>query len=106
MLQQLDLFGGDPIKLTGKPAESKKKSYKIAPPAQVVEEPSIEVPSPTAEAAVDGWHPRRSLARSEQWGWAVVSRSRPAAGSSGVAHPSNSACAGRTDSGDDPAGIN
>ena len=55
MLQQLDLFGGDPIKLTGKPAESKKKSYKIAPPAQVVEEPSIEVPSPTAEAAVDGF---------------------------------------------------
>jgi DNA-binding transcriptional MerR regulator len=43
MLQQLDLFGGEPIKLTGKPAESKKKSYKIAPPAQVVEEPSIEV---------------------------------------------------------------
>ncbi|MCE2848253.1 MAG: MerR family transcriptional regulator [bacterium] len=42
MLQQLDLFGGDPIKLTGKPAESKKKSYKIAPPVQVVEEPSIE----------------------------------------------------------------
>jgi len=42
MLQQLDLFGGEPIKLTGKPAESKKKSYKIAPPAQVVEEPSIE----------------------------------------------------------------
>jgi DNA-binding transcriptional MerR regulator len=55
MLQQLDLFGGDPIKLTGKPAESKKKSYKIAPPAQVVEEPSIEVPSPTAESAVDGF---------------------------------------------------
>jgi DNA-binding transcriptional MerR regulator len=53
MLQQLDLFGGDPIKLTGKPAESKKKSYKIAPPAQVVEEPSIELPSQTAEAAVD-----------------------------------------------------
>lgn len=44
MLQQLDLFGGDPIKLTGKPADSKKKSYKIAPPAQVVEEPSIEEP--------------------------------------------------------------
>lgn len=42
MLQQLDLFGGDPIKLTGKTAESKKKSYKIAPPVQVVEEPSIE----------------------------------------------------------------
>jgi DNA-binding transcriptional MerR regulator len=42
MLQQLDLFGGDPIKLIGKTAESKKKSYKIAPPVQVVEEPSIE----------------------------------------------------------------
>ena len=40
MLQQLDLFGSEPIKMTGKPAESKKKSYKIAPPAQVVEEPS------------------------------------------------------------------
>ena len=52
MLQQLDLFGGEPIKLTGKPAESKKKSYKIAPPAQVVEEPSIEVASTTEEAVV------------------------------------------------------
>jgi len=51
MLQQLDLFGGEPIKLTGKPAESKRKSYKIAPPAQVVEEPSIEVAT-TAEQAV------------------------------------------------------
>ena len=40
MLQQLDLFGSEPIKMTGKPAELKKKSYKIAPPAQVVEEPS------------------------------------------------------------------
>lgn len=50
MLQQLDLFGGEPIKLTGKPAESKKKSYKIAPPAQVVEEPSIEVVNTTEEA--------------------------------------------------------
>jgi DNA-binding transcriptional MerR regulator len=49
MLQQLDLFGGEPIKLTGKPAESKKKSYKIAPPAQVVEEPSVEVASTTEE---------------------------------------------------------
>ena len=54
MLQQLDLFGGEPIKLTGKPAESKKKSYKIAPPAQVVEEPSIEEPISTVETvAVD-----------------------------------------------------
>ena len=55
MLQQLDLFGGEPIKLTGKPAESKKKSYKIAPPAQVVvEEPSIEEPIATVQTvAVD-----------------------------------------------------
>lgn len=45
MLQQLDLFGGEPIKLTGKPADSKKKSYKLTPPAQVVEEPAIEEPS-------------------------------------------------------------
>jgi DNA-binding transcriptional MerR regulator len=44
MLHQLDLFGGEPIKLTGKPAESKKKSYKIAPPAQVVEEPPVDAP--------------------------------------------------------------
>jgi DNA-binding transcriptional MerR regulator len=51
MLQQLDLFGGEPIKLTGKPAESKKKSYKIAPPAQVVEEPSLEESSTTIQAA-------------------------------------------------------
>jgi len=50
MLQQLDLFGGEPTKLTGKPAESKRKSYKIAPPAKVVEEPSVEEPSQTAEA--------------------------------------------------------
>ena len=50
MLQQLDLFGGEPIKLTGKPAESKKKSYKIAPPAQVlVEEPSVEESSATVQ---------------------------------------------------------
>ena len=49
MLQQLDLFGSEPIKMTGKPAESKKKSYKIAPPAQVVEEPSVEVASTTEE---------------------------------------------------------
>lgn len=49
MLQQLDLFGGEPIKLTGKPTESKKKSYKIAPPAQVVEEPSIEAANSTEE---------------------------------------------------------
>lgn len=54
MLQQLDLFGGEPTKLTGKPAESKKKSYKIAPPAQVVEEPSIEESSATVQTiAVD-----------------------------------------------------
>jgi DNA-binding transcriptional MerR regulator len=54
MLQQLDLFGGEPIKLTGKPAESKRKSYKIAPPAQVVEEASIEVASTNQEAvAID-----------------------------------------------------
>jgi DNA-binding transcriptional MerR regulator len=50
MLQQLDLFGGEPTKLTGKPAESKRKSYKIAPPAKVVEEPSVEEPNQTAEA--------------------------------------------------------
>lgn len=42
MLHQLDLFGGEPIKLTGKPADSKKKSYKIAPPAQVVEESPVD----------------------------------------------------------------
>jgi DNA-binding transcriptional MerR regulator len=53
MLQQLDLFGGEPIKLTGKPAESKRKSYKIAPPAQVVEEPSIEAPDTTEQVVVD-----------------------------------------------------
>ncbi len=52
MLQQLDLFGGEPIKLTGKPAESKRKSYKIAPPAQVVEEPSIEAPDTTEQVVV------------------------------------------------------
>ena len=55
MLQQLDLFGGEPIKLTGKPSESKKKSYKIAPPAQVVvEEAPIEEPiSSEQTVAVD-----------------------------------------------------
>jgi len=52
MLQQLDLFGGEPIKLTGKPAESKRKSYKIAPPAQVVEESSIEGPETTEHVVV------------------------------------------------------
>lgn len=52
MLQQLDLFGGEPIKLTGKPAESKRKSYKIAPPTQVVEEPSIEAPDTTEQVVV------------------------------------------------------
>lgn len=52
MLQQLDLFGGEPIKLTGKPAESKRKSYKIAPPAQVVEESSIEGPETTEQVVV------------------------------------------------------
>ena len=52
MLQQLDLFGGEPIKLTGKPAELKRKSYKIAPPAQVVEEPSIEGPETTEHVVV------------------------------------------------------
>lgn len=54
MLQQLDLFGGEPIKLTGKPAESKKKSYKIAPPAQVVvEEAPIEEPISTEQTVAD-----------------------------------------------------
>ena len=52
MLQQLDLFGGEPIKLTGKPAESKRKSYKIAPPAQVMEEPSVEAPETTEQVVV------------------------------------------------------
>ena len=52
MLQQLDLFGSEPIKMTGKPAESKKKSYKIAPPAQVVEEPSNEKTENTEQGAV------------------------------------------------------
>jgi len=53
MLQQLDLFGGEPIKLTGKPAESKRKSYKLAPPAQVVEEPSIEAHSTTEQVVAE-----------------------------------------------------
>jgi len=44
MLHQLDLFGGEPLKLTDKPVESKRKSYKIAPPAQVVVEPATEAP--------------------------------------------------------------
>ncbi len=52
MLQQLDLFGSEPIKMTGKPAELKKKSYKIAPPAQVVEEPSNEKTENTEQGAV------------------------------------------------------
>ena len=52
MLQQLDLFGSEPIKMTGKPAELKKKSYKIAPPAQVVEEPSNEKTENTDQGAV------------------------------------------------------
>ena len=52
MLQQLDLFGSEPIKMTGKPAESKKKSYKIAPPAQVVEEPSDEKTENTEQVVV------------------------------------------------------
>ena len=52
MLQQLDLFGSEPIKMTGKPAESKKKSYKIAPPAQVVEEPSDEKTENTEQLVV------------------------------------------------------
>jgi len=52
MLQQLDLFGGEPIKLTGKPADSKRKSYKIAPPAQVMEEPSVEAPETTEQVVV------------------------------------------------------
>lgn len=60
MLHQLDLFGGEPIKLTGKPAEPKKKSYKIAPPAQVVEEPSIDTSSSVEQAvdSVDSLAPR------------------------------------------------
>ena len=53
MLQQLDLFGSEPIKMTGKPAESKKKSYKIAPPAQVVEEPSNEKTENTEQGVVE-----------------------------------------------------
>lgn len=53
MLQQLDLFGSEPIKMTGKPAESKKKSYKIAPPAQVVEEPSNEKTEITEQGVVE-----------------------------------------------------
>lgn len=53
MLQQLDLFGSEPIKMTGKPAESKKKSYKIAPPAQVVEEPSDEKTENTEQGVVE-----------------------------------------------------
>jgi DNA-binding transcriptional MerR regulator len=52
MLQQLDLFGSEPIKMTGKPAESKKKSYNIAPPAQVVEEPSDEKTENTEQVVV------------------------------------------------------
>ena len=53
MLQQLDLFGSEPIKMTGKPAELKKKSYKIAPPAQVVEEPSNEKTENTEQGVVE-----------------------------------------------------
>lgn len=52
MLQQLDLFGSEPIKMTGKPAESKKKSYNIAPPAQVVEEPYDEKTENTEQVVV------------------------------------------------------
>ncbi len=53
MLQQLDLFGSEPIKMTGKPAESKKRSYKIAPPAQVVEESSNEKTENTEQVVVE-----------------------------------------------------
>jgi DNA-binding transcriptional MerR regulator len=67
MLQQLDLFGGEPIKLTGKPAESKRKSYKIAPPAQVVEEPSIEIPS-SAEQAVVAVDPSTTISKQAKKG--------------------------------------
>lgn len=41
MLNQLNLFGGEPTHVDGKPAESKRKSYKIAPPVQVVEDPVV-----------------------------------------------------------------
>jgi DNA-binding transcriptional MerR regulator len=50
MLHQLDLFGGEPTKLTGKPAESKRKSYKITPPVQVVEESPIDEQDSNKEA--------------------------------------------------------
>ena len=50
MLHQLDLFGGEPTKLTGKPAESKRKSYKITPPVQVVEEPTVDGQDSNKEA--------------------------------------------------------
>lgn len=45
MLHQLDLFGGEPTNVTGKTAESKRKSYKIAPPTQVVEESPVDEPA-------------------------------------------------------------
>lgn len=44
---QLDLFGGEPVKQESNPLP-KKKPYKIAPPAQVTEEPLP--PQPLVEA--------------------------------------------------------
>jgi DNA-binding transcriptional MerR regulator len=51
MLQQLDLFGGEPTKVTGKPAEPKKKSYKIAPPTQLVEDFPVDEPAEDSTSA-------------------------------------------------------
>jgi len=63
MLQQLDLFGGEPIKMTGKTAESKRKSYKITPPAQVVEEPSIEKTENTEQVVAETDNPALKKAK-------------------------------------------
>lgn len=43
MLQQLDLFGGEPVQQVSKSSEPKKKPYIIKPPVQVVEEPPATV---------------------------------------------------------------
>jgi DNA-binding transcriptional MerR regulator len=66
MLQQLDLFGGEPIKMTGKTAESKRKSYKIAPPAQVVEEPSIKKTENTEQVVAETDNPAPALKKAKK----------------------------------------
>lgn len=44
MHEQLDLFGGESSKVTGKPAESKRKSYTILPPKGIAEDPVVGEP--------------------------------------------------------------